>query len=193
LVISTGTSGALNGNLQIGDVVIAETIVLNCTGPCKEPFNDRWSSDNIWFKNRVSLPNQQLDFADKRLMQTNLPYFAGERIGAPSILWKDGQLGDKRTIVTTDRFAFADTRDSFGINHLGAVTEMNDAVLGLATKRLGGNAPKWLSIRNVSVPSLCGDSINEETKAAAAIYLRYSHWTSIQSAIATWAVISGSP
>jgi hypothetical protein len=67
-------------------------------------------------------------------------------------------------------------------------------VLGLVCAGIGPDAPKWLSIRNISVPRISGESHDpERARAAALLYQRYSFWTSVQSAIATWAVIAGKP
>jgi hypothetical protein len=87
---------------------------------------------------------------------------------------------------------FGDVKNTHGLDGVGAVNEMSDALLGLASERLGDRAPKWLSIRNVSDPIMCGDSILQQAVEAARLYRLYGYWASIQSALVTWAVISGS-
>ncbi len=75
-----------------------------------------------------------------------------------------------------------------------SVIEEDDGVLGLACEKMGPRAPKWISVRNVSLPHLSGDSASEDRqKAAVRLYARYGFWTTVQSAIATWAIISGAP
>ena len=63
--------------------------------------------------------------------------------------------------------------------------EMGDTVLGRA-------APRWTAIRNASDPQMDGgQSLADQTKTAAQIYEKYGYWTTVCSAIATWAVIAG--
>jgi hypothetical protein len=70
---------------------------------------------------------------------------------------------------------------------------MGDAVLGLVCRELGSVAPGWLAIRNASDPQIDGTlPLDEQKRAAARIYERYGYWTTVGSAIATWAVIAGS-
>jgi uncharacterized protein YjbI with pentapeptide repeats len=186
MIITTGSAGALSGNFNIGDVVISSKSAFRCFKFCKqEPFGDQeFSSD-------VSLPSEQLDFANKNLMQANWSQLEGERMDPPFIFWTDKQVGGPAKVITADQFVVADVRNTYGIDGLGAVTENNDALVGLASIQLGDRAPKWLSIRNV-FPVMCGDSILQARVEVARLYMRYAYWTSIQSAIATWAVISGS-
>lgn len=187
VVISTGTAGGLDGNLSIGDVVISSKATFRCFGLCKsEPFNNRdFTSD-------LALPGERLDYANKYLMPTNWYPLSGERLDPPSIFWMDSQSRGPNTVVTTDKFVLGDVKDTYGIGSAGSVTESHDALLALASERLGNRAPKWLLIGNVSVPTMCGDSVLQERVDAARMYTHYAYWTSIQSAIATWAVISGS-
>jgi hypothetical protein len=72
--------------------------------------------------------------------------------------------------------------------------EMDDAVLGLLSENMekeGKSAAKLLSIRNITSPQASGDSLKDKAQRLAKIYTRYGFWTTIQSAIATWAVIVG--
>lgn len=181
LVISTGTAGDLSGNLNIGDVAISSSAEFRCTRFCKQkPMAEIEVSDSVY------LPAEQLDYAQKNLMPSNWSELKGERTEPPTISWKDTK------ILSTDAFTFADVKNTYGIDGKATVVDMGDALLGIAMARLGSAAPKWLSIRNVSDPVVCGDSVLQEAEDAAGIYRRYGYWTTVQSAIATWAVISGS-
>ena len=94
--------------------------------------------------------------------------------------------------MTTDFFAFDDTTDKYKLLGLGAAVEMGDAVLGLALQEIGSTAPKWTAIRNASDPQIDGTQTLEQQKTnAAQIYEKYGYWTTICSAIATWAVVAG--
>jgi len=98
------------------------------------------------------------------------------------------------TVVTTDFFAFDNSVNTYKLQGLGAAVEMGDAVLGLVCQDLGSAAPGWLAIRNASDPQIDGTlPLDEQKKTAARIYERYGYWTTVGSAIATWAVIAGSP
>jgi hypothetical protein len=97
-------------------------------------------------------------------------------------------------VETVDYFGFANTDDSFGIvrNYPDARTEeMDDATLPLALVDLA-DPPQWCSIRNASDPQVSTDIGDLEAQArwANQIYKRYGYWTSLGSAIATWAVIA---
>jgi hypothetical protein len=95
-------------------------------------------------------------------------------------------------VVTTDFFAFDDTTNSYGLKGLGAAVEMGDAVLGLVIEELGAAAPGWTAIRNASDPQIDGSQpLADQKKTAAQIYEKFGYWTTVCSAIATWAVIAG--
>ena len=79
---------------------------------------------------------------------------------------------------------------------------MGDAVLGLVCSELKDNAPKWAIIRNLSDPVINGNLMEDprrsnnprirvQTMWAVWYYETYGYWTSINSALATWAIIAG--
>ena len=69
---------------------------------------------------------------------------------------------------------------------------MGDAVLGLVAKKLAGNAPPWVAVRNVSDPEIkaAGLSLEQQAKLAASIYKAYGRWSSVCSGIVCWALIA---
>jgi hypothetical protein len=80
----------------------------------------------------------------------------------------------------------------YGLQGLGSAVEMGDAVLGLVIEGLGKSAPRWAAIRNASDPQINGAlTMPEQNKTAAQIYEKFGYWTTVCSAIATWAVIAG--
>lgn len=103
------------------------------------------------------------------------------------------QVGEKTDVITTDFFAYDNTTDTYQLQGLGAAVEMGDAVLGLVCQDLGNQAPNWYAIRNASDPQISGTlTLADQRKKAAQIYEKYGYWTTIDSAIATWAVIAAS-
>jgi hypothetical protein len=123
------------------------------------------------------------------------------RQNVPNIILDDGnQMPRFHPILTTDFFEFGTS-----INHLereGCGVEMGDAVLGLVIEeRKGGgvSAPNWLVIRNCSDPQINGELRNKPAKQslqamwAVYYYKGFGYWTSVMSAITTWAIIAGLP
>ena len=96
-------------------------------------------------------------------------------------------------MLTTDFFEFGTSANR--LDKKGCGVEMGDAVLGLVAKELGAAAPDWLVIRNVSDPVINGDlpltPHNMQTHWAVWFYEEYGYWTSVNSAIVTWAMIAG--
>ena len=74
--------------------------------------------------------------------------------------------------------------------------------LGLVCSELGNRAPNWAVIRNLSDPVINGNlredasvtlgpRIALQTMWAVWYYETYGYWTSINSALTTWALIAG--
>jgi hypothetical protein len=90
----------------------------------------------------------------------------------------------------------------------GCGVEMGDAVLGMVVDELkaeGAHAPDWLVIRNASDPQINGLLPNRDTPGVPAqlrrqldmqahwavwYYETYGYWTSVNSAIAVWAMVA---
>jgi hypothetical protein len=109
-------------------------------------------------------------------------------------------------ILTTDFFEFGTS--SNGLEQQGCGVEMGDAVLGLVVAEMkqegAAHAPNWLVIRNASDPQINGDlpdgnnsevpsvmrrPLNMQAHWAVWYYETYGYWTSVNSAIAVWAMI----
>ena len=130
-----------------------------------------------------------------------------ERQPVPAI-WLDGAdvpklgIGTKmpkfHPILTTDFFEFGTST-----NHLdkeGSGCEMGDAVLGLVVQELrdaGKPAPNWVVVRNMSDPQINGELVHKPSKIsqqalwAVYYYKGYGYWTSVNGALACWAIIAG--
>lgn len=109
-------------------------------------------------------------------------------------------------ILTTDFFEFGTSTN--GLEQEGCSVEMGDAVLGMVVEEMkaaGRAAPEWLVIRNCSDPQIngaqpAGDDaalpaairrkLNMQAHWAVWYYETYGYWTSVNSAIATWAMVA---
>lgn len=107
-------------------------------------------------------------------------------------------------ILTTDFFEFGTSHNK--LEQIGSGVEMGDAVLGLVVEDLkaaGQPAPDWLVIRNASDPQINAALPNHSTPGVPATlrraldmqahwavwyYETYGYWTSVNSAIAVWAM-----
>lgn len=109
-------------------------------------------------------------------------------------------------MLTTDFFEFGTSAND--LEEQGCGVEMGDAVLGLVVKELeesGKPAPRWLVIRNASDPQINGAlpgpknpavapemrrALNMQAHWAVWYYESYGYWTSVNSAIAVWAMVA---
>ena len=82
-------------------------------------------------------------------------------------------------VLTTDFFGFDTSDNHYKLQGLGALSEMGDAVLGLAASKMGEHAPSWLAIRNVSGPQIKADglTLKEQAAMAAQIYKGFGRWS----------------
>jgi uncharacterized protein YjbI with pentapeptide repeats len=186
MVVTTGTAGSIGRGLQVGDVVVASRAIFRLNRKYKDAVDGKTVSSD------VDMPAAQLELANRTLFQANASKLSVARKGgpqAPKIYWDS--TPQPNVVVTTDFFATDDSQNSLKLQCVGSVNEAHDAVLGLASEKMGKSAPKWLSIRNISVPQVSGDSRLESARRSGAFYTQYRFWTTIQSAIATWAVITG--
>jgi hypothetical protein len=177
LFITTGTGGGIGADVHLGDVVIAGTVRFGCTAQFKaEPWaNARYEAS--------ALPPAALGAITPALTGVNaarIPYARS----APKIF-----SAASDAVVTTDRFAFDDTTNHYGLKGLGRACDMGDAMVANALQVIPGLA--WYSIRNASDPQIANPSANMTRAAqeAASIYTRYGGLTTAASLIATWAII----
>lgn len=110
-------------------------------------------------------------------------------------------------ILTTDFFEFGTSSNS--LEQEGCGVEMGDAVLGMVVEEMqqqgAAKVPNWLVIRNASDPQINGDLpgrdntavpremrrvLNMQTHWAVWYYETYGYWTSVNSAIAVWAMLA---
>jgi Phosphorylase superfamily len=183
LVLTTGTAGGIGKDFEVGDVVVAPVVRFDCTSKFKgAPFaKSHYMSD----------PAQAKLFVKARgLFKANADQLPKDNTRAPQIFRVPPKALD-RCVVTTDFFGFDTSDDHFKLQHLGDVSEMGDAVLGLVTSEMQ-KPPRWIAVRNVSDPQIdaTGRTLREQAKVAAQIYKAFGRWSSVCSAIACWSLIA---
>ena len=204
LVITTGTAGGTMSTHSLGDVVITRGARFRLAREfVDEPYARRG------YKSSTKVPSKHLgtavqlmrslagnldepDFGPPTLRYTwDGPLVPGVR-NEPSILVDGKHFKAFHPILSTDWFEFGTTTN--GLDRRGCGVEMGDAVLGMVAKELGAAAPGWLVVRNLSNPPINGElptePIDMQGHWSEFFYKTYGYWTSINSAIATWAVIA---
>ena len=180
LTVTSGTAGAIGAKILLGDVMVANQARFKLDGTFKSaPFN------NKSFESEFMLSDHgHLKLVNDKLVKANADQLASQRKGLPKVFTTATakQTGEPPVIVTTDKFEFDDKQNTFKLQGLGAMVEMDDAVLGLAVQELGGTH-QWLAIRNASDPQMPSDDAGESSD----IYEKYGYWTSIPSTLACWA------
>lgn len=184
LVITTGTGGGIGSNVKLGDVIIASDTAFDCTTKFKDaPFaHESYKTSD--------LPNNPVSTISDAMLKPNADQLPGG--GIPKFLYPGSANITSPKIVTTDFFAYDDTNDSNGLQELGNVCEMGDAVLGNVMKARP-NPPKWAAIRNASDPQMDGSLPKaERDKQAAQIYQQYGIFTTVGSLLGAWGIIRAS-
>ena len=184
LVITTGTAGGIGSVMVLGDVVTSKKVRFDCQRTFKNaPFA------HAEYTSSKSVGLNKLSYADQHLMAVTLSRLPQLKRN-PKIVVRPLAANEQIDVVTTDFFAFDDTTDQFGLQKLGSAVEMGDAVLGLVCDGLGTKAPAWIAVRNASDPQMDGSlPYNQQVEMAGRIYEKYGYWTTVNSAIACWAVI----
>lgn len=211
-IISVGTCGAIREEHDLGDVLVTRAAKFRCT----QEFQNATFSQKKYIS-KWNVPTAHFAMAEK-LMESfakNLkePIFGPptkrhdggawilSKAFMPSIIHEAGEAYNKlpefHPILTTDYFEFGHSRNAEELWAEGCGVEMGDAVLGLVCEEDLTDPPKWLVIRNLSDPQINGDitatprSLNMQVHWAVWYYETYGYWTSIMSALTTWAVVAG--
>jgi hypothetical protein len=206
LVITVGTAGGTLDTAKLGDVMITRAAQFRLSGEFREE-----SFKNTKYVSPGTIRRKHLTKAEE-LMQTHAQQLVEPDFGPPTKFYSwtgpllDGVVNTPKVLVenrdfpknlpmlTTDFFEFGTS--SNGLGALGCGVEMGDAVFGMVADDLGDNAPNWLVIRNASDPQINGDlpvgsgGRNMQAHWAVWYYEVYGYWTSVNSAIATWAMIA---
>lgn len=212
LVITVGTAGAVFKEHGLGDVVVTRGAKFRLQDEFeKEPYNGYdikgaqykciWDVPTTYFEKAMELMgNFKHNLKEPAFTTPTVRY---DDVPAPLNSWPNdarirldgtGELPEFHPIVTTDFFEFGTSANK--MEEQAAAMEMGDAVLGLVCEEMN-NPPKWLVIRNLSDPQINAAlpdkpaSLNMQTHWAVWYYEKYGYWTSINSALTTWAVIAG--
>jgi kumamolisin len=220
LVISTGTAGAIGNTLNCGDVAICDSAQFHCevTYPT-EPQINAMSASHTALSNRPSINDTYVKVAADSLTKLTLSGLAKcyaeleQKAGykfvkapsAPPAIYVAGVNPvpgpQPMAIVSADYLTVDDSTDAEGLQALGTMNDTDDAFLFYAISRLTGPKPAWLSVRNASEPQVVrpafpkGTSentiVNKLKAVAGPIYGIYQYCTTLNSALACWALIAG--
>jgi hypothetical protein len=181
LVITTGTAGGIGRQCQVGDVVVSPIVRFDCKHWLKtEPYHD---ADYT-----AGAPRAKYLAKARTLFKANAGQLPKDNARSPKILRSKAPAA---SVLTTDFFGFDTSDDHYGLQGLGSVSEMGDAVLGLVMSRMGSGAPRWVAVRNVSDPQIKAEgTLREQAHLAGQIYKGFGRWSSICSAIVCWALIA---
>jgi nucleoside phosphorylase len=181
LVITTGTAGGIGKQCEVGDVVVSPIVRFDCKKWLKsEPFHDTDYKDGA--------PRAKYLAQTKALFKANSGQLPKDNTRPPQIT---RSTDVKSAVLTTDFFGFDTSNDFYGLQGMGSVSEMGDAVLGLVASKMGSKAPSWVAVRNVSDPQIKSEgTLKQQAQAAAQIYKGYGRWSSVCSAIVCWALIA---
>ncbi len=208
LVITAGTAGGTFADHELGDVIVTRAARFEVT---REFRNQPYAGKT--FTCPMQVPTARLTDA-LRLMQAHKAQLREPDFLPPTkrYLGPDGQPPlaipgiqndpdikiDGRDfqaflpMLTTDFFEFGTSANR--LDQKGCGVEMGDAALGLVASEMGAQAPDWLVVRNVSDPVINADlpvaPHDMQTHWAVWFYEEYGYWTSVNSAIVTWAMIA---
>jgi|CXWL01.1.fsa_nt_gi hypothetical protein len=211
LIITVGTAGATFEDHQLGDVMITRAAQFRLSQEFRnEPFaHSKYACD-------FPLPASRLDAA-KTLLAVHEAKLVEPDFGPPTKAypWTGGLIPGPRPkpdfkidgrdfdaflpMLTTDFFEFGNSKNELW--KVGCGVEMGDAVLGMVVEERQAAdlpVPRWLVIRNASDPQINGDlpdrprAMNMQAHWAVWYYETYGYWTSVMSAIATWAMCAES-
>jgi hypothetical protein len=206
VVLTVGTAGATFRDHDLGDVAVTRGAKFRLQKEfAQEDFaNAAYRSDwEIPTKHFATALTLMAKTSKSRLKEPagvtpTVRYKLGgpPPVNDPDIKLDDGEaLPRFHPILTTDFFEFGTSTN--GLEAQGCGVEMGDAVLGLVAEELS-NPPKWAVIRNFSDPQINGDlpdgpgrELNVQAAWAVYYYRKYGYWTSVNSALATWAIVAG--
>jgi Phosphorylase superfamily len=220
VVISTGTAGAIGGNLNCGDVAVTSAARFHVhTSYPGQPQINRMSADQTELANSFTVDTEYLDYAAANLTRLSMPglsqcysrlqslsgYSFVRPNTAPPAIYVTGSNPvpgpEPMAVVSADYLTVDDNHDSEGLQPLGIMNETDDAFLFYAIDQLAGTKPEWLSVRNASEPQIIVPPfppgtpkqhiINTLKGIAGSIYGIYQYCTTLNSALACWGIIAG--
>jgi len=183
LVLTTGTSGGIGKQCEVGDVIVSPIVRFDCI--------TKFKSEHFHNAHYSSVAPKTKYFAQtKTLFKANAGQLPKDNTRPPRIV-RVGPSALASSVVTTDFFGFDTSDNHYHLQGLGDVSEMGDAVLGLVAQEMGPKAPRWLAVRNVSDPQIKAEgTLKQQSAMAAQIYKGFGRWSSVCSAIVCWALIA---
>lgn len=179
MVITTGTAGGAGNGTMLGDINVAVNVSSDFTTRLK---GNAWSKESWSCTAPQDAMSHSLDLLDSITPATShLP--SGSLV--PKVWYGD--------TVSTDFFAYDTQDDHFGLRAYAPAiraVEMDDAAVAYGHARSGNTFCGFMSIRNASDPVMPDYSAGS-SKQASDIYERYGYWTTVNSAIGTWAAVTG--
>jgi hypothetical protein len=213
LIITTGTAGGVFAEHDLGDVVVTRGAKFRLQKEFRNaPFNDQafrsdWQVGTAQFGKAVELMRRfKTRISEPEFLPPTINFAPVDHLpkpireNDPDIKLDGIDMPPFHPILTTDYFEFGTSTNQ--LDQVGAAVEMGDAALGLAMqerKDAGKPTPNWLVIRNCSDPQINGALRNRPAKQslqamwAVYYYKGFGYWTTVNSALATWAVIAGLP
>jgi nucleoside phosphorylase len=198
--LTTGTAGGVYCSMHLGDVMVSRAAEFYCQKDfATATFNHQK------FQSKWTIPTKYVSAAEK-LMQRFAVHLSGQSDphgtppspdcacsspGYPTNIYYDGtnDIPAFHPILTTDFFEFGTSTNN--LEKLGMAVEMDDACLGLASSELG-SPPRWACVRNMSDPAINGKlAYSQQENCAEYYYTKFGYWTTVMSALATWAIIAG--
>lgn len=204
VVLTVGTAGGTYLEHDLGDVVLTRGAKFRLQSEFKNEPYARAAYRSDW-----NIPMQHFDEA-LRMMQISKPHLVEPSdirpthrypaltsipVNDPDVKLEGRDYDNFHPILSTDFFEFGTSKNRLDLEGCGL--EMGDAALGLACEGLP-NPPAWAVIRNLSDPQINGDlpdgpsrELNLQAAWAVYYYRRYGYWTSVNSALVTWAIAAG--
>lgn len=188
LILSIGTAGGVRQEDALGSALITNQAYFYCLKHFANADFNGTTVKSTWQPGEHYLPQAQevvLQTTGPDILPVSPQYPANSRIkpDAPDARLK---VVCEQPIITTDTFLFGTTQN--GLEKLGCIVEMDDAVVGMACQKY--QVPFGF-IRNVSDPVINAelpDSLQDSW--AGYIYREQGLYTSFNGAIATWALLA---
>ena len=180
LVITTGTAGGIGTWGEVGDVVVSPIVQFD---------GIKWLKSAPYHNAVFTSTAPKTTFFAKTdgLFAANAAQLPRDNTRPPKIVQS---AGPGSSVVTTDFFGFDTSDNHYGLQGLGDVSEMGDAVLGLVSSQMA-TPPRWVAVRNVSDPQIKAEgTLKEQAALAANIYKAFGRWSTVCSAIVCWGLIA---
>jgi Phosphorylase superfamily len=188
LVITTGTAGGIGKQFEVGDVILSPLVRFDCKQKFKNKKVDGKSIATAHYAS--SVPKKKFLAQTKTLFKANSGQLPKDNTRPPKV-FQTAPAALPSSVVTTDFFGFDTSNNHYGLQGLGHVSEMGDAVLGLVATEVLTSPVRWVAVRNVSDPQIKAEgTLKQQSALAAQIYKGFGRWSSVCSAIVCWALIA---